>query len=235
MALWRCVSYDTVAEKCKCCLQTRLPARPSPAASAPRAPELIQSHFQAKANSLIPLPFGNPALISYRGHEINGRLGFSSAEHKQEKPGDKLPSQARRIHLGQRYYPVTRKQPPVISVTFGFSESSFHRDVSVWETPARPSLPWGDAEGAGAAAASRDLAATRSPSGWLNLLSSLRTKTQMSSARHPVMDLTQAAEELTEMQSVRLALSNHPCKKNTATESKSAVISVTFLLTPSPV
>lgn len=206
--LWSCVSYHTAAEKCKCCLRTR----PSPAASAPQAPELMQSHFQAKANSLIPLPFGNPASISYRGPEINVRLGFSSAEHKQEKPCDKLPSWARRIHLGRCYYPVTRKQPPLISVTFGFSESSFRRDVSMWETPALPSLPWGDAEGVGAAAASRDSAATRSPLGWLNLLSSLRTKTQMSNARHPVMDLTQPGEELTEIQSVLLALSNYPCK-----------------------
>lgn len=137
------------------------------------------------------------------------RLRFSSAEHKQEKPCDKLPSPARRIHLGRCYYPVTRKQPPLISITFSFSESSFCRDVSMWETP---SLPWGDAEGVGAAAASRDLAATRSPLGWLNLLSSLRTKTQMSNARHPVMDLTQPGEELTEIQSVLLALSNYPCK-----------------------
>lgn len=57
----------------------------------------------------------------------------------------------------------------------------------------------------------------------------------MSNTRHPVMDLTQAGEELTEMQSIRLALSNYPCRKNTATKSKSAVISVTFLLTPSPI
>lgn len=57
----------------------------------------------------------------------------------------------------------------------------------------------------------------------------------MSNARHPVMDLTQAGEELTEMQSIRLALSNYPCRKNTATKSQSAVISVTFLLTPSPI
>lgn len=54
----------------------------------------------------------------------------------------------------------------------------------------------------------------------------------MSHARHPVMDLTRAGEELTEMQSIRLALSNYPCRRNTATKSRSAVISDTFLLTP---
>lgn len=46
------------------------------------------------------------------------------------------------------------------------------------------------------------------------------------------MDLTRAGEELTEMQSIRLALSNYPCRKDTATKSRSAVISDTFLLTP---
>lgn len=34
------------------------------------------------------------------------------------------------------------------------------------------------------------------------------------------------------MQSIRLALSNYPCRKNTATKSKPAVISDTFPMTP---
>lgn len=36
------------------------------------------------ANSLILLPFGNPALLPRRSPEINGRLGFGWAERKQE-------------------------------------------------------------------------------------------------------------------------------------------------------
>lgn len=38
------------------------------------------------------------------------------------------------------------------------------------------------------------------------------------------MDLRQAGEELTEMQSIRLALSNYPCRQNSTTKSKAAVI-----------
>lgn len=57
------------------------------------------------------------------------------------KPGDKFPLQTRRIHLGQCYYLVTRKQPRVISVTSRLCERGFHLrcecvgDTSALATP----------------------------------------------------------------------------------------------------